>query len=308
MKKLGIIVFSLLFIISSGILASIYVMKSIDTKSIDPQYATAVFDEDIKTQEYEFDEFNRLYFLHDRDPITSFTKKTSLLGTTPTLKIVNSNDYRVEITTNADVFDKLKIATYSNEDNPDYVSLTITFTDDCYIPVHTDDSSYDYDTGLYVDFDKFDVTVYAPISSIFVDSEIIFDYEAPKCEKMTMHFAYEGTEGVIHHINTDYLSLYCSGTSNIMLSGEVHEKSSIYIWHNSKIDISDLETKAKDFRVSSALFGEFSYIKDNHIYDIGLLNLDNLPVVILASIFYLPPVLWLACLISCIRSKKKAKM
>ena len=88
----------------------------------------------------------------------------------------NSED--VEITTNADVFDKLKIGLDDSPEDPNKVGLVVTFADECYVPVHVDDNSYDYDTGLYVDFDAFEVTVYAPIhtqtSSMSLSNKVSF--------------------------------------------------------------------------------------------------------------------------------------
>ncbi len=304
MKKLGIVIFTILFVISSALLIFFYTLKYSfalrQSEDIDPQYATAVFEKEIQTQVFEFDAFSCLYFLNDYDPLTNFSKKTDLLNATPTLKIVNSNEYRVEITSNSDAFDKLKIAT-GNRSGSDEVALVITFTDDCYVPVYTDDVSYDYDTGLYVDFDKFEVVVYAPISTLHVDSKVILDYDAPTCEEMYVMFSYEGTDANIYNVNTNKFTLHCSGTSDITLSGNVQGESKIMIWHDTKIDANDFVTKEKDFTVSSAFLGEFSYIKYNHIFHIGFFNGNTAFPLILIAFLHFSPVLWLVCLIFCIR-------
>lgn len=299
MRKFSIVIFAIAFIISTAILIWFYNLNNED--GLDPEYAVAVFEQEIVTRQFEFDTFDRLYFLNDRDPLTSFSKKTKILGATPTLKIVNSNEYRVEITANADVFDALKIAT-NDDSNDNRSTLIVTFSDKCYVPVHTDDSSYDYDTGLYVDFDKFEVTVYAPISSLLVDSKVILDYQAPKCEKMLAGFSCEGTEANIYDIDTENFRLYCSGTSNITLSGNVKGESKISVWHQTKIDASDLDTDTKDFYVSSSVLFGFSYIKHNGIFHIGLST--SALQFILAAILYLPPAIWLISLICCFRKKR----
>ena len=148
MRKFRNIIFAVLFIISTAILIWFYNWSK--AEEVDPEYAVAVFEQEIVTRQFKFDAFDRLYFLNDNDPLTSFSKKTKILGATPTLKIVNSKDYRVEITANADVFNALKIAT-SDDAKDNRSTLIVTFSDKCYVPVHTDDSSYDYDTGLYVE-------------------------------------------------------------------------------------------------------------------------------------------------------------
>ncbi len=221
-----------------------------------------------------------------------------MLNATPVLKIVDSAEYRVEITTNSDVFDKLKIAT---ADDTVGSVLVITFTDDCYVPVHVDDVEYDFDAGLYVDFDKFEVTVYAPISTLFVDSKIILDYQAPKCNRMYVDFSYEGTDANIYDIDTDELILCCSGTSNITLSGAVRYQSKISIWHNTKVDANNLKMNSKSFYVSSSILGYFSYIKYNNTFDIGLSS--NVFSFMLNAFLCLPPILWTVCLIICLRKK-----
>ena len=216
------------------------------------------------------------------------------------MKIINSDEYRVEIKANADVFDSLKIAT-SDSSNDERSTLIITFSDECYVPVHTDDTSYDYDTGLYVDFDVFEVTVYAPISSLSVDSEVILDYQAPMCEKMYVDFSYEGTKANIYDINTEDFTLYCSGTSDITLSGKVNGVSKISVWHETKVNANDLDTDTKDFYVSSSVLFGSSYIKYNGILHLDIL--ENSFGLILAAILYLPPIIWLGCLIGCFRKK-----
>ena len=301
MRKIKIIFsifFAVLFIISTAILILFYYL--INEESIDSEYAISSFEQNIVIREFEFSEFDGLDFLDDRDPLTKFSKKTKILGATPILKIINSDEYRVEIKANADVFDVLKIETCDSSYD-DLSNLIVTFSDECYVPVHTDDTSYDYDTGLYVDFDVFEVTVYAPISSLSVDSEVILDYQAPMCEKMYVDFSHEGTKANIYDINTDDFTLYCGGTSDITLSGKVKGESKISVWHDTKVNANDLDTDTKDFYVSSSVFGS-SYIKYNGILHLDIL--ENSVGLILAAILYLPPIIWLGCLIGCFRKKR----
>ena len=170
------------------------------------------------------------------------------------------------------------------------------------VPVYIDDASYDYDTGLYIDFDVFEVTVYAPISSLSVDSEVILDYQAPMCEKMYVDFSYEGTTANIYDINTEDFTLYCSGTSDITLSGKVKGESRIWVWNETKVNANDLDTDTKDFYASSSVLFGLSYIKYNGILRLDIL--ENFFGLILAAILYLPPIIWLGCLIGCFRKKR----
>ncbi len=299
MKKFRVVIFAVLFIISITVLTLIY--YSNNEESIDHEYPVSVFEQDIVTHQFEFSKFEKLYFLNDIDPLTSFSKKTRMLGATPKLQIINSDEYRVEIKANADVFDVLKIAT-SDSLNDNRNTLIITFSDECYVPVHTDDIDYDYDTGLYVDFDVFEVTVYAPISALSVNSEVILDYQAPKCKKMDVAFSYEGTRANIYNIDTEDFTLYCSGTSDITLSGNVIGESTIWVWHDTKVNANDLNTGTKDFKISSSVLFGLSYIKYNGTLSLNLFG--NCFQLMIAAILYLPPIIWLICLISCFRKKR----
>lgn len=299
MKKSRIIFYAVLLFLSIAILAGTYVSVFFLRKSehvIDSEYAVAEFHGDIETKDFSFAEFTCLYFLSGHDPLTEFSKKTCPIGATPSLKIVNSNEYKVEITANSDVFEKIKIGVSERTDTRDYSSLVITFADECYVPVHMDDESYDYDTGLYVTLDKFDVTVYAPISYLRVDSKVKLDYEAPECQDMFVGFSYEGTEGEIRNINTNDFKLYCGGTSNIKLSGEVRGETKINVYHNTKIDANGLVSETVDFSPSSSYFGvgEFSYIKYNGKLYPGIITL------LTGILLHIFPVCWLALMLSCI--------
>ena len=297
MKKIAAILFAVLFIISTYILIFIYSYE----EGIDPEYAVSVFDQDVVTREFEFSEFDRLYFLYDRDPITEFSKKTKLLDATPFLKIVNSDEYRVEIKSNRDAFDSLKIATCESADDGRN-SLVITFSDECYVPVHIDDNSYDYDTGLYVDFDVFEVTVYAPISSLYVDSKVILDYQAPTCEKMLVFASSDGIKANIYDIDANNFTLSCHGNSDVTLSGKVTGKSTIRVFHQTKVHANDLDTNTKDFTSSSSVLFGFSYIEHNDTLFFDFF--ENIITLTVAAVLYLPPVIWLACFICCLRKKR----
>lgn len=305
--KIRLIIYCVLLVVSSFITTFFIYLFFKDDNVIDPEYAVITFDGEIETREYSFDNFSHLYFLHDSDPLTTFSKKTELLDGIPELNIVDSEEYKVVITSNSDVFDKIKINTFNDNDRG-YNSLIITFTDDCYVPVHTDNISYDYDDGLYVEFDKFEVTVYGKVSSLLVDSAISLNYMTPKCEKLYIEFSYEGTEANIYNINTGELTLYCSGTSHIKLSGKVDGKAKIYLYHNTKVDANKLTVGKKEFDVSSEMFA-LSYIKYHNIYYV--LSSATLIAVILDIILFIilfQPFAWIfIILFVCIKIKKKKK-
>ena len=303
MKKVKIIIFSILLIISTAVVGLFHLVAYVDR--IDPEYAVSVFEESVETREFDFSEFSRLYFLDDSDPLTSFSKNTLMLGATPVLNIVNSTEYRVEIRTNSDVFDALKVATHNNPET-NKSSLVITFADECYVPVYTDDSDYDYDTGLYVNFDVFEVTVYAPITSLSTNSELMLDYQAPMCDEMYVSLSYYGTRANIYDIDAYYLDLYCCGSSNATLSGKVRNTAKIMVCHDSKLNAENLEIKRTDFYVSSSFLFGFSYIKHGGTYHFADLR-EYAYAIILSAMLYLPPFIWLICLLCCLLKKSTKK-
>ena len=299
--KIRLIIYCVLLVVSSFITTFFLWLIFNDDNVIDPEYAVITFDGEIETKEYSFDDFSHLYFLYYRDPLTTFSKKTELLNSIPELNIVDSEEYKVVITTNSDVFDKIKINTFNDIDRG-YNSLIITFTDDCYVPVHTDDNSYDFDDGLYVGFNKFEVTVYGKVSTLLVDSAISLNYMTPKCEKLYIEFSYEGTEANIYNINTGKLTLYCSGTSHIKLSGKVDGNAKIYLYHNTKVDANELTVGKKEFDVSSMMFA-LSYIKYHNIYYVLS---SYTPFLVIFYIFLFQPLVWIIMItFLCIKIKKR---
>lgn len=292
-KVIGIIIFSIFFVISTGFLIFVSVIYAQDSSYVDPEYAKIEFVDGVEKREFQFDEFHKVYFFNDRDILSNFSKSTEFVGVIPKLKIVNNNDYRIEINSNSDAFDKLKLGVKDS-------TLSVSFLDDCYVPVHVNDSSYDYDAGLCVTLNTFEVTIYAPISSLNVDCALELDYDAPKCEKMYVMFSFDGTNANIYNVDTENFTLNCSGTSKLTLSGKVSKNSEIMIFHNTKVNANNFKSYDIDFTVSSDIIG-FSYIKYKYWYHIGITRSD----VWLTLFFKLAPLIWLCCLIRCIFKKSK---
>jgi len=296
------IIYFILFVLSSTILVWMYSLV-LESEQHDNEYAKISFNGKSTTKEYEFDEFNYLYFFNDMDSLTEFTKNTVFVDFVPDLKIINSEEYKVVITANSDVFEKMKVD-LSGETScfGDGKSLIITFIDECYIPVHIDDESYDYDTGLYVSMDKLEVTIFAPIYNLRSEVGFNIDFEAPQCSDMLINI--RDAKGTIKNIMANNFELYCSGTSNLELSGEVKENVKLSIRHNTKIDANNLIINKKTFEVSSALLiNNLSYIKYKNIYHIQFFSIYN----IIKLILYVSPLFWVGLFIisCCIRKTIK---
>lgn len=299
-NKLTIIISLILFILSLTLIVFINI-SVLESNKYDNEFASISFNEEITTKEYTFDEFHCLYFFNDRDSLTEFTKRNEFLNLVPKLRIINSEEYKVSITSNSDAFEKIKIGLSGDKScYGDGKTLIITFIDECYIPVHIDNASYDYDTGLYISMDKLEITVFAPIYNLRSNTGgINIDFEAPQCSDMIIDI--RDTEGSIRNIVSNNFNLDCSGNSNLKLSGEVKENGKLFIMHNTKIDANDLKIENKKFDVTSAiLINNLSYVKYNNIFHIQLYSFYS----ILKLVLYLAPVLWLCLfIISCCKKK-----
>lgn len=269
MKSKHSIFYISILILQSLLIVAILVIRGINSNYIDPEYAVKTFEGTLESREYTFDNFTKCYFLNSYDPITDFSKGTEFKGAIPNLRIIDSDEYKVVIEANKDLFDAIKIDVYNEKDS--IKSLTIAFSDDCYLPVHVNDLSYAYDAGLYITFDKFDVTIYGKVQSLLSDNALNLSYMAPQCEKM--YISLENDKKVnanIYNIDTNEFELRCADKDKIKLAGNVKNKARIYSYGNAKIDANDLIIGTKDFNIYSG-FLELSYVKCSDRYYVGAL-------------------------------------
>jgi hypothetical protein len=163
----------------------------------------------------------------------------------PNLKIVDSLEYKMEITSNAEVLDKLDISVLENV-------LNVSFKDEYYNDVSKMGRSY---RGLYVDASKFDVTVYAPVAYLVSDAEFNLDFEAPKVKTLVVTINGEISNGRIYNVNSDLCGISLSGKSNVAVSGESREYTELFVKHNSRLDVSELKTQVISEQATSQIFG-----------------------------------------------------
>lgn len=207
-------------------------------------------------------------------------KRTLFSSAIPEIRIVNDETYYVELTANSSVHDAISIVV---EDG----ILDIDFKDDYYHRVHEDDTSYDYDSGLYVDCTAFSMTVHAPISKFRTDTQTKLDFDVAKADEVILSFSFEGTQADIYNIDANTLHFYCSGTSDVTLSGAASSESTIKVWHNTRVDARKLSAGFWDIFVSNQPLG-ISYVIHDFTAEFDLFDFGTFFTAILVG----APILW----------------
>lgn len=282
-------------LILSLLIAVLYLffIKSLDEEEIDTEYAYYTLNQEITTKKYNIQECDTVKFFGERGCKTKFPNAV------PNLKIVNDEAYYVEVTANGDLQEMLDIYTKDGR-------LFIACKEQYYKSVYENDTSYDYDYGIYVDCTKFDIVVYAPISRLVVDTQLTLDFDVAPAKETYIKFSYDGVEGSINNIQTENLNFYCSGTSDLKLDGEVTETAKFMIFHNCHIDAKSLSTNKIKADVSRQL-GGFSYIKVDKWYMVRCTNFYDFSNVIELFV-YGSVILWtIFDIVLICKTKRKAK-
>ena len=274
---------------------TVIVIKTIlndDKITIDPEYALYVANGELVTKKYDIESGNTLSFF------SSFEKdqRTLFSGAVPSLKIVNDTESYVEVTSNTEVHEALEISSCDGV-------ITIKCKDDLYNRVHENDREYDYDYGLYVDCTKLEFVVHSPVSSFRTYTNLELDFDVAKSDKVYIHFSFDGVNGTIHNIDTENLTLYCSGTSNLKLEGAVRDTAEITIYHNTHIDARQLSASSYDTYVSRGI-GGFSYIACEKWYQIKC-DLIGGPTNVIEFLIFLPTICWIYYEVKLIKKRKQ---
>ena len=212
------------------------------------------------------------------------------------MKIINDTECYIEISTNKDLLDIIDVRLSENE-------IIMECNDVIYSRVHEDDTSYDYDYGLYIDCTDLDISVHAPISKFYTDTNLELNFDVAKADDVIVDFSFDGVSGVISNIDAKNFTLYCSGASKLDLIGDVHDTAKIMLWHNSHVNASELTAKTWDTTVSRAI-GGFSYLVRDKWYDFECDVIGGATNTIEFFVF-VPMFLWLALEIGLIKKRRK---
>ena len=255
--------------------------------TLDTEYAILTANDEVITQIYPIDHCDSLWFFHAS--FSNGNKRTLFINAIPDIKIINDEKYYIELNTNKSIHDVISI---SVEDR----ILDIDLQDNCYNSVHEEDTSYDYDSGLYVDCTAFDITVHAPIGIFRTNTQTILDFDVAKSDKTIIDFSFEGTQANIYNIDTKKLWFNCSGSSNVILSGSASVEATLMVWHDTRVDATELNADFSGNFVSNRPFG-ISYIKHDGITQFNPFDLGSILSVALIGF----PILWLCLCVKYIR-------
>ena len=172
-----------------------------DKIRIDSEYEKYIADDEIAVKKYTIDQCSTLRFFDDFNG-----KKTLFINAVPKLKIINDTECYIEISTNKDLLDIIDVRLSENE-------IIMECNDVIYNRVHEDDTSYDYDYGLYIDCTELDISVHAPISKFYTDTNLELNFDVAKADDVIVDFSFDGVSGVISNIDAKNFTLYCSGAS-----------------------------------------------------------------------------------------------
>lgn len=269
------------------------VLRDDDVANIDPEYAMLTARGEVVTERYEIAPCSNVRFFED----FSF-KRTLFPNAVPKITIVNDTGYFVEITGNREFHEILQL---QSEDG----WLTVSCQDNQYVSVYEDDVDYDYDTGLYVDCTQLEFVVHAPISRLEVATNLYLDFEAAKAEDMHIAFSFDGVDGVIWGIDAQNLTLHCSGTSRLKLSGTVSDTADINLWHDSRVNAGDLSVGRYETAISRGI-GGFSCLKGEKWYQLKC-DLFFGPTNVIAFAVYAQLALWIGLEVKLICRRRKIR-
>lgn len=254
------ILFCVVFALSVVVIVAFSVVITTgDYSGVNREFAEIVDTGSLETEKYELETFNSVYLFSEnyKKQRTLFTKKI------PNLKIVNSDEYSVEIKASSALLEKLDVQVVEG-------ILVVTFENKYYNDVVREGRTY---RGLFVECEGFEITVYAPVTFLKTDAEITLDYQAPKTENLIIYVSGEVSEAKIYDIDCDYLSAAFCGMSNVTLEGKVQNKAEIEARHNSKVDAEALACKRVRANVTCQLFGfsyiNYSYGKEHSLFESG---------------------------------------
>ena len=248
LRRISIIFVILLSIFGATVAGMMVFMNTGDYNGINPQFGKyeAIGEAETKSYQMEKESFDTVLFFSMR----YMNQRTLFRRYVPSLKIVNSDEYRIEVKANKDLIEKLKFTVVEG-------CLCVHFDEELYEDVNRNNRAY---KGLFIDCDTFEMTVYAPITSLATDAEIALDFDAAEADTLIVEAGGAIVDGVVHNIDSRALSVLVDDSSNIKLVGKATETSVLVANHNSKIDAKNLQTESMQVATSARLFG-FPQIK-----------------------------------------------
>ena len=285
---IGAVIFTVLLVFSCLLLW--FGLNHVDDEEdyLDPEYPVLTAADEVTTKQYPIEKCDSVRFF----PNDVGDKRILFAGAIPSVKVVNSDAYYVELTANQTVQDAIVITV---EDGV----LVVDIHETCYASVYPDDVSYDYDKGLCLESTAFELTIYAPVSSFTANAKLSLDMEMASTDRADLRFSYDGVTASIRGIEANSLYLEAAGTSNLTLSGQVRSDADIRLWHNVHVDARSLKMGSLNARVSSRLFA-LSRIRYQSGWYINLLDIGTLTSLLLGALLAAIPLSLLTMDIRCL--------
>ncbi len=257
-RRLSIIFFAVFCLLIIAVVTILIVMGSGDYDGSNSDFAVVDDYGEIVKKSIKFEKSGTLYFFSE----IYKAERTLFLDEAPSLKIVNSDKYSLEVTAPAELLDKLCVEMVEG-------CLVVSFDESMYNEVKRDNGAY---KGLYVNCDVFDVTVYAPVERLYTSAELRLDYEGTKSDSMVIDVIGEVIEGRVYNVDTNRLSCRLMGASTLEISGKASEWAHMETWHNSKIYAEELKAPEVTTAVQTQIFG-FSYVSGEDLFACNLMDM-----------------------------------
>lgn len=271
----------LALIISMAYNVFIFMVRITDEK-IDKEWAYYTASDEIVTERYDIPkESKALNVFSESDYVTRFANAA------PSIKVVNDEQYYIEVTTNRALFEILDVGSrYKNG-----------FSLECKKEYYNENYFLGTYYGLYVDCTQFDVVVHMPVTYLDVGTKSKIDCELAPSERVRLHLS--DVTGEVYGIDAEDFSFSVSGKSRLTVSGSVSGETDANVFHDSRIDARELYTEKYDIYLTRGIYG-FSYLKTNKVFRPFVCDLIGGPTNNLSLIFNAPLIVFVNLLAICI--------
>ena len=257
-------------------------MVRITDEKIDKEWAYYTASDEIVTERYDIPkESKALNVFSESDYVTRFANAT------PSIKVVNDEQYYIEVTTNRALFEILDVGSrYKNG-----------FSLECKKEYYNENYFLGTYYGLYVDCTQFDVVVHMPVTYLDVGTKSKIDCELAPNERVSLRLS--DVTGEVYGIDAKDFSFSVAGRSRLTVSGNVAGETTAFIAHDSRIDARELHTEKYDIDLTRGVYG-FSYLKTNKVFRPFVCDLIGGPTNNLSLIFNAPLIVFVNLLAICL--------
>ena len=275
-------VFLLLALIISMAYNVFIFMVTITEDKIDKDFAYYTASGEVVTKRYDIPKESEYFSIFDE-----MDYDTRFANAIPSVKVVNDEQYYVELTTNSPLFDVLSIGPKYN--NGFYI--------DCKEEYYNEDYYFGTYYGLYVDCTQLDIVIHAPVSHLEIGTDAVVDCQLAPAEKVSIDLEY--ATGKIYGIDAKDFSFSVAGRSRLTVSGSVSGETDANVFHDSRIDARELHTEKYDIDLTRGVYG-FSYLKTNKVFRPFVCDLIGGTTNNLSLIFNAPLIVFVNLLAICI--------